>query len=138
MTFDERTQRGIDLLADLWFPGSAHSPRMTELRWYTKLLDRAAAANDELAHRLREAATLADKTDKLTADEVETWPAEVVDGAFMFVLCTYYMSSEVRAAIGYPGQDRRPVATATVDQYRHDELIAPVLARGATYVPTPE
>lgn len=133
----DQERAGADRLADLWFPGTARSPRMTELPDYLPLIGRGLAANDELASAFREIAVLASQAPEVTAETVATWPQDVVEGAFMLLLCTYYMSRDVRTAIGYPGQDRVPVANADPDQLVTDELLAPVIARGATYVPTP-
>jgi hypothetical protein len=47
------------------------------------------------------------------------------------------MSSEVRTALNYPGQMRRPIAEATADEKHTDELLAPVIERGPVYVPVP-
>ncbi|MGV9866678.1 hypothetical protein [Rhodococcus koreensis] len=127
-------RRGIDLLADLWFPGTERSPRMTELPDYRRLVDRALDANHEMAQALSEIAGRAADDESLT---VESWPAATVEEAFMVLLSAYYMSSDVRSALGYPGQDRRPVGTATPDQQATDELLAPVIDRGPIYVATP-
>lgn len=56
-----------------------------------------------------------------------------------FVLtAAYYMASQVRELLGYPGQARRPIAEATPAERHSDELLAPVVARGPIYVPTPK
>ncbi|GAA5108286.1 hypothetical protein [Haloechinothrix salitolerans] len=128
---------GAARLADLWFPGTARSPRMIDLPGYESLLNRAMRANPELAQAFVEVAELASGVDVLTAKDVAEWPTEIVEAAWYFLTSTYYMATEVREAVGYPGQRRNPVAQATPDQMVDDDLLAPVLAMGSTYVPTP-
>ncbi|WP_461154524.1 hypothetical protein [Saccharopolyspora tripterygii] len=110
---------------------------MTSLPDYEVLLSRAMQANAELAGAFAHLAELAGEVDVLTADVVAEWPPDLVEAAWLFLTCTYYMSSEAREAVGYPGQRRIPVAEATPEQTVDDELLAPVLALGPTYVPTP-
>ncbi|MEU9858537.1 hypothetical protein [Streptomyces sp. NPDC047974] len=134
---DDRTRSGAARLADLWFPGSARSPRMTALPGYEALLRRALQADPELSEAFLRAADLAAEGDELTADVVTGWPVELVEAAFYFLSSTYYMAPEARQAVGYPGQARTPSAEATPDQLVDDALLAPVLALGPTYIPTP-
>jgi hypothetical protein len=134
---DEQARTGAARIADLWFPGSARSPRMTALPGYEALLSRALQAYPELSEAFLQAAQLAAKVDALSAEVVAEWPAELAEAAFYFLSCTYYMAPEARRAIGYPGQVRTPVALARPDQLLDDDLLAPVLALGPTYVPTP-
>ena len=134
MILNAAGRRGIDRLADLWFPGTDRSPKMSELPDYRRLVDRALEANNDMAQALLEIAERAADAESLP---VESWPAETVEEAFMMLLSAYYMSSDVRHALGYPGQDRRPVGTATPDQHATDELLAPVIERGPIYVATP-
>ncbi|MEU2234715.1 hypothetical protein [Streptomyces vietnamensis] len=134
---DDRTRSGAARLADLWFPGSARSPRMTALPGYEALLRRALQADPELSEAFFQAAELAAEGDELTADVVAGWPVELAEAAFYFLSSTYYMAPEARRAVGYPGQARTPSAEATPDQLVDDALLAPVLALGPTYIPTP-
>lgn len=135
---DDNVRAGAARLADLWFPGSDRSPRMTALPGYDALLNRALQANPELSEAFIAAAQLAAEIDDLTAETVAGWPVELSEAAFYFLSSTYYMAAEARRAVGYPGQVRTPSAEATPDQLVDDDLLAPVLALGPTYVPTPE
>ena len=56
--------------------------------------------------------------------------AEVVAGG-------YFLSPEVRSAIGYPGQQSVPIEHEQPPDYEQDGLIASVIARGRVYRPTP-
>ncbi|MUL46355.1 hypothetical protein FZI85_08550 [Mycobacterium sp. CBMA293] len=134
---DDTARTGAARIADLWFPGSARSPRLTALPGYEALLSRALQANPELSEAFIGVAELAAGADELSAEVVAEWPAELVEAAFYFLSCTYYMAPEARRAVGYPGQIRTPSAQATPDQMLDDDLLAPVLALGPTYIPTP-
>ncbi|MEV0060459.1 hypothetical protein [Nocardia sp. NPDC050718] len=134
---DDETRTGAARIADLWFPGSERSPRMTALPGYDVLLDRALRVDPELSGAFLHVAQLAAGVDELSPEIVAGWPAEIVEAAFYFLSCTYYMAPEARRAVGYPGQTRTPSAEATPDQMVDDDLLAPVLALGPTYIPTP-
>ncbi|MGE0005022.1 MAG: hypothetical protein AB7S92_05475 [Parvibaculaceae bacterium] len=53
------------------------------------------------------------------------------------VICTYYMNPEVRALIGYPGQENVAYETYATQSYITDGSLEKVLARGRKYRPTP-
>jgi hypothetical protein len=127
---DDNARTGAARIADLWFPGSARSPRLTAL-------SRALQADPALSEAFIQVAELAAGVDDLTAEVVADWPEELAEAAFYFLSCTYYMAPEARQAVGYPGQARTPSSEATPDQMLDDDLLAPVLALGPTYVPTP-
>lgn len=131
-------REGAHRLANLWFPGTEISPAMSSLPDYSALLDIALAANEELTAAFLDVAERAADADELSAETVEEWPAEVVEAAYTVAMCAYYMSKDVRAAVGYPGQQRMPVTLDTGSEALINELLAPVLARGATYIATPE
>ncbi|WP_116202664.1 hypothetical protein [Amycolatopsis circi] len=134
---DDKARAGAAGLADLWFPGTGRSPALTALPGYAALLHRALQANPGLSAAFIQAAELAAAADELSAEAVADWPPELAEAAFYFLASTYYMAPEARRAVGYPGQVRTPSAEATPDQLLDDDLLAPVLALGPTYVPTP-
>lgn len=137
VTLTGRAREGAHRLADLWFPGTDVSPSMSELPDYSALLDVALAANEELTAAFLDVAERAAAVRELNAATVAGWPEEAVEAAYTVAMCAYYMSKEVRAAVGYPGQQRVPPSLDTGNEALIDELLAPVLARGATFVPTP-
>lgn len=134
---DDNARAGAARIADLWFPGTARSPRMTALPGYDALLSRALQVYPDLSEAFIQAAQLAAEVDELTDVVVAEWPAELSEAAFYFLSSTYYMAPEARQAVGYPGQVRTPAAEATPEQVLDDDLLAPVLALGPTFVPTP-
>ncbi|MFC9556837.1 hypothetical protein ACFTWF_39120 [Rhodococcus sp. NPDC056960] len=134
---DDNARTGAARIADLWFPGSARSPRLTALPGYDALLSRALQVDPALSEAFIQVAELAAGVDDLTAEVIADWPEELAEAAFYFLSCTYYMAPEARQAVGYPGQARTPSSEATPDQMLDDDLLAAVLALGPTYVPTP-
>ncbi|MGW5515639.1 hypothetical protein [Nocardia africana] len=134
---DDETRIGAARIADLWFPGTARSPRLTALPGYDALVSRALQVDPELSGAFIRVAELAAEVEELSPEVVAEWPADLCEAAFYFLSCTYYMAPEARRAVGYPGQVRTPSAQATPDQVLDDDLLAPVLALGPTYIPTP-
>jgi hypothetical protein len=49
----------------------------------------------------------------------------------------YLMCRSVWQLLGYPGHRPAPVQPGEAEKYLADELLAPVLARGPIYIPTP-
>ena len=133
----EVMREGARRLADLWFPGTDVSPSMSGLADYSELLDVALAANQELTAAFLDVAELAASAPALSTEVVASWPADLVEAAHTVAMCAYYMSRDVRSAVGYPGQQRVPATLDTDNATLIEELLAPVLARGATYVKTP-
>lgn len=128
---------GTTKLAQLWFPGTADLPGFQELSTGAQLLDRARRANPALAESLSRIALRAAEADPLTYEVIDTWPTHLVEDALTMIESAYFMSPDVRQALGYPGQGRAPVALAGPDEVLTKELVAPVIERGPTYVQTP-
>lgn len=128
---------GTAKLAQLWFPGTDDLPGFEELSTRAQLLDRARRANPALAESLSSIALRAAEADPLTYEVIDTWPSHLVEDALTMIESAYFMSSDVRQALGYPGQSRVPVALAGPDEVLTKELVAPVIERGPTYVQTP-
>ncbi len=53
------------------------------------------------------------------------------------VPAAYFMNPAIRAAIGYPGLERRPIDPSAEPDYLADGLLDSVVARGPVYRPTP-
>lgn len=70
--------------------------------------------------------------DTLCRDDDEAFTALTA-----IVICTYYMNPEVRALIGYPGQESVAYETYATQSYITDGSLAKVLTRGRKYRPTP-
>lgn len=135
---DDRLREGLAGVLDWLLPGTQALPSGRAVQAHEHLLDLVLGADPTLVGCVTEVAERAAGVDTCSLDNLTQWVGEDIDRVVFALHAAYYMSSDVRAALGYPGQGRRPVAQATPDEVASDELVAPVLARGAIYVPTPD
>ncbi|MFD7956099.1 hypothetical protein ACFV4X_21705 [Streptomyces ardesiacus] len=137
-TIDDNTRDGLALIADVLFPGTETLPSGRAVGTHLELLDQVLEADPRLEPLLTKVGEPAAASQTCTFADVQRWAGEDIEQVVFALHSAYYMSHEVRSALGYPGQGRRPIALATPEEVCSDELVAPVLARGAVYVPTPE
>lgn len=131
---DEQTREGIGRLVDLLLPGTADLPAGRVVGAHLDLLDRVLVANPRLGGAIVEFGRRAiSMTTAIQLDDLEKWSAERAEHVVFALNAAYFISPAVRAALGYPGQERRPINEATPDEIASDELIAPVRARGAIF-----
>lgn len=134
LSADERA--GVAQVADLLMPGTETLPAATEVHAHEDLLDRVLTADPTLTPLVVKAGQWAnDHT--VDFDALIDAMADDLERLVFALHAAYYMSTEVRERLGYPGQRRLPVALATPDQLVSDELIEPVISRGPIFVPTP-
>ena len=50
----------------------------------------------------------------------------------------YFLNPDMRAAIGYPGLEARPIDPDAAPDYLDDGLLDSVVSRGPVYRPTPD
>jgi hypothetical protein len=137
IAIDDGTREGLGTILDTLLPGTEKLPSGRAAQAHTDLLDKVLEADPRLESAVIKAGQLAAGMQSCALADLERWLGEDLEQVVFALHSAYYMSSEVRAALGYPGQARRPIALATPDEVCSDDLIAPVLARGAIYVPTP-
>ncbi|MBB5152882.1 hypothetical protein [Saccharopolyspora phatthalungensis] len=121
--------------ADVLIPNAAGMPAATQMDVHSIWIEHALGARPDLADRFR--ASLAEAVDEPPAEAIETLhknSPELFDAFSVLVAGAYLMSPEVRALIGYPGQENRPVANDEVKTYIH--LLERVVQRGPIYRPT--
>jgi hypothetical protein len=135
---DEASRAGLARVLDLILPGAERLPAGTAVHAQGDLLDRVLAADPTLVPVVSTVGRRAAEAGAFTLSDLEEWADGQVERLVFALNAAYYMSSDVRAAVGYPGQRRMPVSEATPDQIVSDELIAPVLKRGSIYVEAPE
>jgi hypothetical protein len=101
-------------------------------------LDRAVAVRSDLLPALRRAVAKADgaKSVEAIASTLADDPAAII-ALTVLVSGAYYMNPEVRARLGYPGQEARPADPPGTPTFLSDGLLERVLERGARYRPTP-
>ncbi|MER8001030.1 hypothetical protein [Streptomyces sp. NPDC095613] len=137
-SIDDRARGGLASILNVLLPGTERLPSGRAVGAHLELLDTVLEADLRLEPAVARAGDLAAASETCTFADIERWVGEDLEQLVFALHSAYYMSSEVRSALGYPGQARRPIALATPEEVCSDELVAPVLARGAVYVPTPE
>ena len=126
-----------DALVDLLLPGTDSLPSGVSVGANGSLLEDALAADPRLREPLAAVVERAAANAPSTLVDLLELAGEQAEEFAFALSAAYYMSSQVREVLGYPGQQRRPIATATADEIVSEDLVAPVIARGAVYVPTP-
>ncbi|MFF0227177.1 hypothetical protein [Streptomyces sp. NPDC004629] len=135
---DDRTRGGLASILDVLLPGTEQLPSGRAVGAHLELLDKALEADPRLEPAVTRAGERAAASQTCTFADIERWTGKDLEQVVFALHSAYYMSSEVRSALGYPGQARRPITLATPEELCSDELVAPVLARGAVYVPAPQ
>jgi hypothetical protein len=131
-------REGVAVVLDVLLPGTAALPSGRAVGAHRELLDRVLAADPTLEAVVTLAGERAWQHGSCSLGDLSTWAGEDLERVVFALHAAYYLSPDVRAALGYPGQGRRPIGLATAEERVDDELIAPVLARGPLFVPTPD
>jgi hypothetical protein len=136
MNDHRRAQLGA--IADELIPAGSGMPSASEAGVAGQYLDEVLAARPDLAEPLERALEGVDGLEggaaiaKLRTNDPEGWGVitAVVPGA-------YFLNPAIRAALGYPGLERRPIDPDAPPDYNDDGLLDSVIARGPVYRPTP-
>lgn len=134
---DDEAREGIALILDAILPGTKALPSGRAIGAHHELLDRVLHADSTLALPVTAGGRRAAQAGSCALADLQRWAGPDAERVVFALHSAYYMSSDVRAALGYPGQTRRPIALATPDEVVSDDLVAPVIERGSIYVPTP-
>jgi hypothetical protein len=130
-----RAQLGA--IADQLIPAGSGMPSASEAGVSGQFLDEVLAARPDLAAPLD--AALA-SVDGLPGDEALASLRADPDGWGVLtavVPAAYFLNPAMRAAIGYPGLEARPIDPDAAPDYLADGLLDSVVARGPVYRPTP-
>jgi hypothetical protein len=138
LPLDPDVRRGLELIAELILPGTATLPAGVAVGAHAELLDRALTASPRLVEPVTAFGRRAAEAGAVTLADLQAWSEADCEEVVFALTASYYMAPEVLRALGYPGQMRRPIAEATPEEKQSEELLAPVIARGPAYVPTPE
>jgi len=134
--FDEGERGRLAALADALIPAAASLPSASEAGVARRLLDQVLAARPDLAAPLHRAlgpspAGPAVRLAELAADR------EALDAVELVVAGGYYLSPAVRLAIGYPGQEARPLHVDRFPAYVAEGLLDDVRAPAGRPRPRP-
>jgi hypothetical protein len=135
LTDAQRAQLGA--IADQLIPAGGGMPSASEAGVSGQYLDEVLTSLPDLGDALDTALAAVDGLDPAEAIAVlrqdpAGWGVltAVVPGA-------YFMNPAIRAAIGYPGLERRPIDPTAEPDYLADGLLDSVVSRGPVYRPTP-
>jgi len=135
LTDAQRAQLGA--IADQLIPAGGGLPSASEAGVSGQYLDEVLTSLPDLADALETTLAAVDGLDPAEAIAVlrqdpAGWGVltAVVPGA-------YFMNPAIRAAIGYPGLERRPIDPNAEPDYLADGLLDSVVSRGPVYRPTP-
>ena len=137
MSFDQNERALLAALADVLIPAADGMPAASQADAAGQWLDAVLTARPDLAGRLKDVLDKArdgtpnDVVTELRANDPDAFGvlAEIVPGG-------YFMNPDVQQAIGYAGQEPRPMDPRP--DYMDDGLLESVIRRGPIYRPTPE
>ncbi|MBO0678277.1 hypothetical protein JRC04_12460 [Mycolicibacterium sp. S2-37] len=126
-------------VADCLIPASGPNPKASDAEQYTTYLRLALAARDDVFDAVVSgASTLADVADDQlwgALEKMSTADTATFDPMSAVVAGAYFMTPQVKALIGYPGQHRDPPPLELAADELGSGILDPVLDRGSIYVP---
>jgi hypothetical protein len=132
----DRTRSGLARIVAVILPGTDRLPSGLQVGAHEQLLDAALAADPRLTPAVIEFGDRAADVESLTIDDLIGWSESSAETVVFALTASYYMSTDVRLALGYPGQQRRPINEATPEEQQTEDLLEPVISRGPVFVPT--
>jgi choline dehydrogenase-like flavoprotein len=122
-TFEPAEREQLAALADVLIPPDQGKPAPSEVGIGENLLDLFAAARPDLVAALRRALQPGSGDVVARLRELAEKDAEAQDALEVAVAGGYYMSAEVRALIGYPGDEPVPVQPDRYPPYFEEGLL---------------
>ncbi len=125
-------------VADMLIPAYKKFPAATAVGVHQKLLDDVLGFRPDLVEGFMrglariDAGALSKSVNALYRDDVEAFNAVSLAASG-----GYYMAPEVRAVLGYPGQESLTYDPHEVADYLTDHMLERVTRRGSFYRPTP-
>ncbi|CAN5424358.1 hypothetical protein BH10PSE7_BH10PSE7_18370 [soil metagenome] len=126
------------LIADLLIPAYKHLPAATAVGVHEKLLDDVLDFRPDIAEAfMRGIAKIEAGTLSLNLNALYREDADAFTAISLVASGGYYMAPEVRAALGYPGQESLKYDPHEVADYLVDHSLERVSRRGSIYRTTP-
>jgi hypothetical protein len=136
MSLSEARRAQLGAIADELIPAGSGMPSASEAGVSGQYLDEVLAARPDLASPLEAAlASVEGVEDAIAALRADAGAWGVITAV---VPAAYFLNPEMRAAIGYPGLEARPIDPDAAPDYLEDGLLDSVVARGPVYRPTPD
>lgn len=114
-------------LADTLIPAAPGRLSASQAGVADTLLAQAMAYDPDLAARLRRVIGAAEKGPQQTLLSLKQGDAAAYDSFCETIAAIYFLSPQVRAAVGFPGREPKP---ARVDVAELEDLLMPVLEAG--------
>ena len=139
MAVSDERRALLGAIADQLIPAGSGMPSASEAGVSAQFLDEVLAARPDLAAPLERALDSVEglapgaAIARLRDTDPEGWGVvtTIVPGA-------YFLNPETRAALDYPGLERRPIDPDAAPDYNDEGLLDSVIARGPVYRPTPD
>ena len=126
-------------LADLLIPRHGRMPAATEVGAAGDLLDRVLAHRPDIVDDLMRGLAAAQGAEPSeAANRLSRSDPASFNAITLAASGAYYMADEVRALIGYPGQDKAPYDPHETPVYLTNGMIERLVRRGPIYRPTPD
>jgi hypothetical protein len=125
-------------IADLLIPAYKHLPAASAVGVHEKLLDDVLTFRPDIVDAFfRGLATIEAGTLSANLNSLYRGDPDAFGAISLAASAGYYMSPEVRSALGYPGQESLTYNPHDVPGYLVDHLLERVSLRGPIYRPTP-
>ena len=136
MSFDSRERAILGRLADVLIPAGNGFPSASEANVAGPWLDEVLTARPDLAAGLKDlVAKVGESESTWAVAELRASDAAAFGVLAEFAAGAYFMNPDVLRAIGYAGQDARPIDPRP--DYLDEGLLQSVIDRGPIYRPTP-
>ncbi|WP_327098524.1 hypothetical protein OIE68_06840 [Nocardia vinacea] len=137
---DPQQWEGLLRIADCLIPAVGPNPVASEAEDYGRYLELALAARadafDTIVRVIDELAGVADEELRAALKQLWAQDSAAFDPVSNVVAGAYFMTPQVKALIGYPGQHRDPAGLEEAADELESGILDPVLERGHFYVPT--
>jgi hypothetical protein len=136
MSLSDQRRAQLGAIADELIPAGSGMPSASEAGVGGRYLDEVLAARPDLAEPLEAAlASVEGSDDPIGALRRDAGAWGVITAV---VPAAYFLNPDMRAAIGYPGLEARPIDPDAAPDYLDDGLLDSVVSRGPVYRPTPD
>ena len=132
--FSQEQRETFDAIGNLLIPEYGRMPALTDLSDYEALLDKVLSKRPDIANDLlRGLDKAAGQDPSSAANELSQTDAEAFNAISLAASATYYMSDEIRALVGYPGQDKTKYDPNETPAYLMNGMVERVMKRGPIY-----
>ena len=126
-------------LADFLIPRHGRLPAAIEVGAHEELLDRVLGHRPDIVEDLLRGLAAAQGAEPSeAANRLSQSDAAAFNAVTLAASAAYYMCDEVRALIGYPGQEKAPYDPHETPVYLTNGMIERIVLRGPIYRPTPD